>query len=79
MEGFEVPRRAGGAEDDGEGAFVILVEGGAGAFVVVVGGIGPEDGGGAGAEDLEAVVEVLTRREGLGAEAGGWVVEFDER
>ena len=47
--------------------------------MVVVGRVSPEDGGGAVAEHLEPVVEVLTRRESLGAEAGGGVIDLDQR
>src|ERR1039458_6504131 len=87
MEQLEVPRgvcaRIGGAcvriEGDGELAVVAVAEGWAGAFVVVVGCVGPEDGGSAAADDLEPIVEVLAGSERLGAEAGGRVVELDER
>ncbi len=44
----------------------------------VVGAVGVEELHGAGAEDLEAVVEVGAGGEGLGAEAGAGIVDFEE-
>jgi len=44
----------------------------------VVGAIGVEELHVAGAEDFEAIVEVGSRGEGLRAEAGAWVVDFEE-
>ena len=43
-----------------------------------MGGVSEEEFEGSGAENFEALVEVGAGREGLGAEAGGGVVELDE-
>jgi hypothetical protein len=65
-------------DDDGEGAFGALFEEGPVGFVVVMGAVGVEELHVAGAEDLEAVVEVGSGGEVLGAEAGAGVVDFEE-
>lgn len=44
----------------------------------MVGGVGVDELEGTGAEDLEAVVEVLRGCEGLGAKAGGGVIKLDQ-
>ena len=77
IEAMKIPDGFVGRDGNGERAFVIFVKLRPGALVVVVGGVGPEEGGGAGAEDLESVVEVSAGREGLGTEAGRGVVDFD--
>jgi CheY-like chemotaxis protein len=46
--------------------------------VLLLGGVGPEDPGGAVAEDLEAVVVGGAGGEGIDAKAGGGVVDFYE-
>src|ERR1700704_1825675 len=63
---------------DLEGAFVALFEEGAVGFFVVEGCGGVGELHGAGAEDLEAVVEVCAGGETLGAEAGAGIVDFEE-
>ena len=80
MEELKVPRGVCvRIEGDGEFAVVAVAEGRAGVFVVLVGCIGPEDGGSAATDDLEPIVEVLAGSERLGTEAGGRVVQLDER
>ena len=71
---FDVAR----CNNDVEGTFCAFFQRRAGEGVLVVVAVGVDEFGGAGAEDLETVVEVGAGREGLGAEAGAGVVDLDE-
>ncbi len=76
--GAGLPVDAFGGDGDGEGAFGAFFEEWAVGFLLVLGGVGVDELHVAGAEDLEAVVEVCAGGEGLGAEAGAGVVDFEE-
>jgi hypothetical protein len=67
-----------GGDGDLEAALGSFVEGGAVEGVIVVGAVGVEELHGAGAENLEAVVEVCAGGEVLGAEAGAGIVDLEE-
>src|SRR6266700_8366329 len=73
-----LPAGAFGGDGDGDFAFGTLFEEGALGFLFVVGAVGVGELHVAGAEDLEAVVEVCAGGEALGAEAGAGVVDFEE-
>jgi hypothetical protein len=73
-----LPGDSGVCDDDGEWAFGAFFQEGTVGFVVLVGAVGVEELHAAGAEDLEAIVEVGARGEVLGAEAGAGVVDFEE-
>jgi hypothetical protein len=66
------------SDDDGEGAFGTFFEERAVGFVVLVEAVGVEELQIAGAENLEAVVEVCAGGEVLRAKAGAGVIDFDE-
>jgi hypothetical protein len=68
-----------GSDGDCEQTFVAFLHGGTLVGCLVAGGVGEDKFGGTVAENLEAVVEVLAGSEVLGAEAGGGVVDLDER
>ena len=61
-----------------ERTFGALLEKWAVGFLRALGGVGVGEFHIAGAEDLKAVVEVGSRSERLGAEAGAGVVDFDK-
>lgn len=67
-----------GSDGDDEGSFVAFLQGRAGDVVLLVGGVGVDELEVAGAEHLKAVGVGLAGVEGLGAEAGARVVDFDE-
>jgi hypothetical protein len=67
-----------GADCDCQRALSAFLERGAFRFVLAVRGVSPGDFHCALADDLETVVKVLSRSERLGAEAGAWVIDFDE-
>lgn len=73
------PMYAGGRDGDGQGAFHALAQVRSVGVLLLIVDVGPEELEVAGAENLEAILEVLTRCEGLGPEAGAWIVELDER
>ena len=73
-----MPGDTGSSDRDDQGTLCSFFEGGAIGLVFLVGAVGVEELGGAGAEDLEAVVEVGAGGEGLSAEAGAGVVDFEE-
>ena len=63
---------------DGQGTFCSFFEEGAFGLVFLVGAVGVEEFGGAGAQDFEAIVKVGAGCEVLCAEAGAGVVDFEE-
>ena len=67
-----------GGNGDEKGAFGAFGEGWASRFLVVLGGVGIGDLHLAGAEDLEPVVEVRSRCNALGAEAGAGVFNLND-
>src|SRR6266481_7996861 len=76
--GCGLPGDAGVGDYDGKRAFGAFFQEGTVGFVVLVGAVGVEELHAAGAEDLEAVVEVGAGGKVLGAEAGAGVVDFEE-
>ena len=68
-----------GRDGDGDGAFGAFLEEGAVGFLLVLGGIGVDELHVAGTQDLETVVEVCARGQGLRTEAGAGVVDLDEK
>src|ERR1700722_10809858 len=76
--GGGLPGDAGVGDDDGQGALGAFFEEEPVGFVVLVSAVGVEEFHVAGAEDLEAVVEVGSWSEVFGAEAGARVVDFEE-
>ena len=76
--GGGLPLDVGGGDEDLERAAGAFGEGGAGGGVIFAGGVGVVELEGAVADDGEAVVEVRGGGEGLGAEAGGGVIDFNE-
>ena len=73
-----MPGDAGVGDDDGKRAFGAFFQQGAVGLVILVGAVGVEEFHVAGAEDLEAVVEIGSGSEVLSAEAGAGVVDFEE-
>ena len=73
-----MPGDSGVGDEDGKRAFGAFFQEGTIGFVVLVGAVGVEELHAAGAEDLEAVVEVGAGGEVLGAEAGAGVVDLEE-
>ena len=67
-----------GRDSDGDGTFGAFLEERSFGFLFVLSEIGIDELHFARAEDLEAVVEVCSGSEGLGSEAGAWVVDFEE-
>jgi hypothetical protein len=76
--GAGLPVDAFGGDSDGDGAFGSFFEERAVGFLLVLGGVGVDELHVAGAEDLEAVVEVRAGSKGLSSEAGAGVVDLEE-
>src|ERR1700722_11080562 len=73
-----LPVHAVVAEDDAEGAIATLTEGRTGGLMRALRGVGVRELDRPGAENLEAVVEVLAGRERLHAEAGAGIVDLQQ-
>ena len=67
-----------GFDDDLQGAFGSLFEIWAGGGVGCAGAVSVRELEGSGAENFETIVKISAWGEGLGAEAGAGVVDFDE-
>jgi hypothetical protein len=73
-----LPGDSGGRNRYGQGTLCSFFEDGAVGLVFLVGAVGVKKFGWAGAQDLEAIVEVCAGGQVLRAEAGAGVVDFEQ-
>ena len=67
-----------GGDGDGNGAFGAFLEEWTLGFLIMVGAVGVGEFHIAGTKDLESIMKVGSGGEGLGAEAGAGIVDFDK-
>jgi hypothetical protein len=73
-----LPVNSVGSDGDGEWTVGTFFEERAVGFLLVLDGIGVKELHIAGAKDFEAIVKVRSGCQGLGSEAGAWVIDFNQ-